>query len=68
MQGKIFISSLRSDVTYEDLYTFLANYGMVKKLTLIFDKKDKKKCKGFGFVEFMNNQIKIDLLAQSVHF
>jgi RNA recognition motif-containing protein len=50
------------------LYTFLANYGMVKKLTLIFDKKDKKKCKGFGFVEFMNNQTKKDLLAQSVYF
>lgn len=68
MAVKLFIGSLRSDVTYEQLYTFLLQYGDIAKLNLIFDKNDKDKCRGFGFVTFVSESSNKAILKETLSF
>ena len=68
MPVKLFIGSLRSDVTYKQLHRFFLNFGEIAKLNLIYDKHDKQKCRGFGFVTFVSPHSVEEVLRAPLNF
>jgi RNA recognition motif-containing protein len=43
-------------------------YGQIAKLNLIFDKHDKEKCRGFGFVTFESESSNEAILKEAISF
>lgn len=68
MPTKLFVGSLRSDVTYKQLYGFLTQFGEISKLNLIHDKQDREKCRGFGFVTFFSKHSVDMVLSEPLNF
>jgi len=55
MSKKLYVGNLEYTVTQEDLETLFAEHGQIISVTIITD-RDSGRPKGFGFVEFANNE------------
>jgi RNA recognition motif-containing protein len=55
MSKKLYVGNLEYTVTEEDLQTLFAEHGQFVSVTIIKDRYSGRP-KGFGFVEFANNE------------
>ena len=53
MSKKIFVGNLAFKLRGKDLRDAFSEYGEIEDATVILDKFDKRKSKGFGFVTFV---------------
>jgi RNA recognition motif-containing protein len=55
MSKKLFVGNLAFKLRGKDLRDIFSKYGEVEDATVILDKFDNRKSKGFGFVTFVND-------------
>jgi RNA recognition motif-containing protein len=55
MSKKLFVGNLAFKLRGKDLRDIFLKYGEVEDATVILDKFDNRKSKGFGFVTFVND-------------
>jgi RNA recognition motif-containing protein len=55
MSKKIFVGNLTFKLRGKDLREIFSEYGEIEDATVILDKFDKRKSKGFGFVTFIQD-------------
>lgn len=55
MSKKVFVGNLAFKLRGKDLRDIFSKYGEVEDATVILDKFDNRKSKGFGFVTFVND-------------
>ncbi len=55
MSKKLFVGNLAFKLRGKDLRDIFSKYGEVEDATVILDRFDNRKSKGFGFVTFVND-------------
>lgn len=55
MSKKVFVGNLPFKIRGKDLREVFSPYGEIEDSTVILDKFDKRKSKGFGFVTFVED-------------
>ena len=55
MSKKVFVGNLSFKLRGKDLREMFSEFGEVEDATVVLDKFDKRKSKGFGFVTFVND-------------
>jgi RNA recognition motif-containing protein len=55
MSKKIFVGNLAFKLRGKDLRDLFSKYGEIQDATVILDKFNRNRSKGFGFVEFVND-------------
>jgi len=55
MSKKIFVGNLAFKLRGKELRELFSEYGEIEDATVILDKFDKRKSKGFGFVTFVQD-------------
>lgn len=65
MNNKIFVGNLNFKVRGKELREHFSRFGEVEDATVILDKFDKRKSKGFGFVEFTTEEAATKAVAEA---
>lgn len=55
MSKKVFVGNLSFKLRGKDLRDMFSEFGEIEDATVVLDKFDKRKSKGFGFVTFVND-------------
>lgn len=55
MSKKVFVGNLAFKLRGKDLREAFSQFGEIEDATVILDRFDKRKSKGFGFVTFVND-------------
>lgn len=55
MSKKIFVGNLPFKLRGKELRELFSDFGEIEDATVILDRFDKRKSKGFGFVTFVND-------------
>jgi RNA recognition motif-containing protein len=55
MTKKVFVGNLSFKIRGKELRDLFSEFGDIEDATVVLDKFDKRKSKGFGFVTFIND-------------
>lgn len=64
MSKKIFVGNLPFKLRGKELRELFSNFGEIEDATVILDRFDKRKSKGFGFVTFVNDADAIKAVSE----
>lgn len=64
MSKKIFVGNLPFKVRGKELRDLFSQFGEIEDATVILDRFDKRKSKGFGFVTFVNDEDAVKAVSE----
>jgi len=67
MTKKLFIASLPSSVTKDDIQSLFSKFGKIKRIELVTH-KESKRCKGFAFVTYFSKEDALKVMNSDIFF